>query len=128
MGIKALTTPQITVNNITIDIVPNSFTYTEGFGEQNTRTQSAGGGQTTTVFSDNAETKMSAPKFSLFNTKENIDLARSWKANLNDNAISAVDNDGFTRFFANASLNNDYEVAMGADTAIDLEFMSDPAV
>jgi len=128
MGVKALTTPQITVNNTTFSIVPNSFSYTEGFGEQALRTQSAGGAQVTNVYSDNAETKMSSVKFQMFNTAENISNIRTWKANLNQNAISATDEDGFTRFFNSAALVNDYEVNLGADTTIDLEFMTDAAV
>jgi hypothetical protein len=126
--VQALTTPSITVNNITVAIVPNSFSYTEGFGEQALRVQSAGGGGVQQVYSDNAETKVSSAKWSMINTAENIALIRTWKANSNANAISATAADGFARTFNNAALTGDYEVNMGADTTIDVEFMSDSAV
>lgn len=124
---NAISTPSVTVNNIAIAIVPNSVTYTEGLGEQTTRTQSAGGGSVQVVYSQNAESKLSMIRFELINTAENIALIRQWKANTNNNAISITDT-GFTRTFTNASINSNYEVNLGSDTTIALEWMSNPAI
>jgi hypothetical protein len=126
-----IATPYITVNNQVVNIVPNSFTYTEGLGEQSMKTQSAGGGQVSNVYWDNAETKFSTCKFKLFNTPYNIALSRQWKLSLNRNAISATGStpDGIlTKSFNNAALLNNYETALGVDGTIDLEFSSDKAV
>jgi len=123
----ALANPTFIVNNASIRIVPNSGMYTEGFGEQNVRTQSGGGGDVETIISDNAETKKSNVKFSLFPTSENIALARQFKANVSNNAIQII-SDGFERTIGNAIVINDYEVNLGADTQIDLEFEGSASV
>ena len=123
----ALVNPAVNVNNISIAIVPNSFTYTEGKGEQVVRVQSAGGGSVQSVLSQNVETNLSMVKFEMFPTADNIAAILSWKNNGNQNAISATAN-GFTRSFTNATLTNNYEVALGSDTKIQVEFHTDAAV
>lgn len=129
MASRAISTPSVIINNIPIGIVPNSLKFTEGFGEQTMRTQSAGGGTVDVVYSLNAESLMSKVSFEMINTAENVALARGWKSNLNDNAISLIDSaTGFSRNFANMALTTDYEVNLGADTTISIEFMGDRAV
>lgn len=129
MASIAISTPSIIVNNIPVGILPNSFKYTEGLGEQTMRTQSAGGGSVDVVYSTNAESLMSKVTFSMLNTAQNIDLIKGWKSNLNRNAISVADQStGFTRNFSNLALTNNYEVELGADGTIAIEFMGDAAV
>lgn len=129
---KVLSTPTLIINNQPVYIVPNSATYIEGFGEQQVKTQSAGGGSIQNVFIDNAESKFSTFKFSLHPTSDNIALARSWKANGNANAVSMTGQNEngvyFTRSFQHAALTNNFEVGLGADKTIDLEWASDAAV
>jgi len=122
-GAIKIVDPQVVVNNEAVKIVPNSFSYTEGFGEQKSEIQSAGGGVVEKVDSQNIETALSSVKFSLFPTIENIELARSLKAKTSS-VISATDGLGFSRTFACATLNNDFEVNLGSDEQIDLEFMT----
>lgn len=117
----AIATPSIIINNTVAPVVPNSVTYTEGLGEQNVRSQSAGGGSVQMVYSDNAESKFSTVKFQMFPTPENINLIRTWKTNGNANAIT-ITAPGFSRSISEAALINNYEVNLGADTQIDLEF------
>lgn len=124
----ALSNATVVVNNLATPIVPNSFTFTEGLGEQTMRTQSSGGGSVQTVFSNNVETNKSMVKFSVYNTAENIDLLKTWKQNKDANAISVTGDDGFARSFSGAALINNYEVNLGSDTAIDVEFESQPAI
>lgn len=123
----ALSNPSVLINNISVPVVPNSVSYTEGKGEQTVRVQSAGGGSVQSVFSNNVETNLSMVKMSLFPTAENIALILTWKNNANANAIS-ITGSGLTRSFANATLTSDYEVQLGSDTQIDLEFKADAAV
>ena len=126
---QAISAPSVLVNNTLVLIVPNSLSYTEGKGEQNVRVQSGGGGTVDIVSSNNVETNMSDFKFSIINTAENINLARSWKSNGSANALQAVDNvTGFTRTVNSATLVNNYEVNLGSDTTVDLEFMGIAAV
>ena len=129
---KVISTPSLVINNQTVYIVPNSLSYTEGFGEQMVKTQSAGGGAIQTVYMDNAESKFSTLKFSLYSTAENLAAARTWKANGNSNAISVTGQSDqgtyLTRSFQYAALTNNYEANLGADKTIELEFASNSAV
>ena len=124
---NALSNPTVVINNLATPIVPNSFTFTEGLGEQTIRTQSSGGGSVQTVFSNNVETNKSMVKFSLFNTAANIDLIKTWKQNADANAIS-VTGEGLNRSFSGAALISNYEVNLGSDTTIDVEFEGQPAI
>jgi len=124
---NALSNPVVTINNVVLAIVPNSVTYTEGLGEQTMRTQSAGGGSVEQVYSNNVETNQSMFKCQLFNTAENIDNIRIWKTNNNANAITLT-GEGLTRSFSSMALTNNYEVNLGSDTAIDIEFIGNPAI
>ena len=123
----ALANPTVLINNLAVAVVPNSVSYTEGKGEQTMRVQSAGGGSVQTVLSNNVETNLSTVKLSVFPTSDIIDQMLVWKNNLNQNVIS-ITGAGLTRSFTNAALITDYEVALGSDTQIDLEFKSDAAV
>ena len=132
VSVKVLSTPTLIINNQPIYIVPNSAAYTEGFGEQQVKTQSAGGGSIQSVYVDNAETKFSTFKFSLFPTSDNIAAARSWKANGNSNAVSMTGQNEngiyFTRSFQHSALVSNFEVGLGADKTLDLEWASDAVV
>lgn len=122
-----LSNPTLTVNNLVISIVPNSFSYTPGKGEQTMKVQSAGGGSTQTVFSDNVETKLSTVKFQVYTTNDTAGDVDIWKTNKNLNTITATEND-FTRSFTGAALLNDPEIKAGSEGTIDLEFTSNPAI
>lgn len=127
MAQRTIAVPALEINNEVVAIVPNSLVFTEGFGEQTVLTQSAGGGIIETVYSDNAELKISMVKFELHTTQQNIDLVRSWKVNLNNNAISITDS-GLERTFTNMALTSNYEVQTGSEGKIAIEFKGDPSV
>jgi len=125
----AITAPQVAVNNQVIYIVPNSLVYTEGLGAQEVRPQSGGGGAIENVVIDNVDGKKSSIKFSIENTVTNIDLARSWKLNTGKNGITITDLvTGFSRTFQGVVLINNYEVGLGADKNLALEFEGSQAV
>lgn len=128
MATIAISLPTVVVNNVTVAILPNTFKYTSGFGAQKMRTQSSGGGSVDVVYSDDATSKMSKVTFDVINTSANEALARSWKVNGNQNAISVSDSSGFSRSFANMALVGDFEVDLGADGKISLEFMGNGSV
>lgn len=122
--------PTVTINNEVFAIVANSCSYTEGFGEQEMEMASAGGDQTEQVFIEKIETKFSMFKIEFWSDIEKIKAVRKFKANKNQNLIlmSASNADGIlSRTFSQASLINDYEVGLGSDTKIALEFKSNPA-
>lgn len=129
MAQTALVNAAIIVNNVAVPIVPNTFKFTEGLGEQKMRVQTTGGGAVESVLSQDVETNLSKVTFDMLPTAANIDLIKSWKVNGNSNAISATDDPtGFARFFGNAALLKDYEVPLGSDTKIEMEFHTDAAV
>ena len=123
---KALANPTLVINNVAIPVVPNSIKYKPGTGEQTMRAQSAGGGSVQSVYAKNVEGNISSLSFSLMNTPQNIELASNWKSLENANSATLTGDGGFSKAFNNMALTNDYEVNLGADTTIDLEFMGDP--
>lgn len=126
-----LSNATVTVNNSVVAITPNSLAFTEGLGEQMIRAASAGGGEVDQVFSEDVETQFSTVKFDIPATIENIELAREWKVNKNQNLVQVsgrTPEGTLTRSFSQAAIVNDYEVALGADTNISIEFRSNKAV
>jgi hypothetical protein len=120
----------VVVNNETVGVIPNSVSYTEGFGEQAVRAVSIGGGKTEQVFANDLESNYSKVSFDLPSTVDNIDLARKWKVQGNANVVSlqAQNADGnIVRTFTGAAVTADYDVEMGVDSNIAIEFMSNSA-
>jgi hypothetical protein len=128
----ALSDVTITVNNEPIAIVPNSFKFTEGKGEQTYRAASAGGGSVEPVYSNDVTSLFSSFGFELYNTIGDIESARQWKSNRDQNVVGMTgktpDGKTISRTFARAAILNDYEVQLGSDTTFSLEFKSKPAV
>ncbi len=126
-----LSAPAVSVNNEVVSVVPNSVKFTEGKGEQTMRAASSGGGQTEQVYSDNVETAFSMVSFEIYATVESIALAREWKSNRNVNVVQVAGStpEGrLTRTFSQAALLSNYEVALGSDTTIPIEFSSQPSI
>lgn len=119
----ALAIPSVTVDNTVLPIMPNSVSYTEGFGEQTVRVQSSGGGSVQQVISTNLETALSTFKCTVLNTIANINFLRQIKATRAPHVVTWFDNtNGFTRTMEQAVLTNDYEVNLSSDGNISLEF------
>ncbi len=126
-----LADPLVTVNNIPVAVIPNSVSYTEGKGEQSLRAASLGGGQVEQVYANNIESNFSMIQFSIPSTKDNIEVARAWKTNRNQNVVQIqgrTPEGSITRTFTQAAILNDYEVPLGSETDIAIEFKSNPAV
>jgi hypothetical protein len=128
--LNEITTPTIVINNIPVFIVPNSFEFTEGTGEQAMRVASAGGASTVSVYSDDVKTHLSEVKFKVYSVDASIDNIKIWKANRAENVITASANvtGDFTRTFNGAALLNEPKVTLGADSTVDFEWKSSPAV
>lgn len=121
----------VTVNNDPVAIIPNSLMYTEGLGEQTIRAASTGGGQTEQIYADDIESNFSTINFDIPATVENIARAREWKTNKNQNVVQIMGSTpegNVTRTFTQAAFLNNYEVALGSDTNISIEFKSNPAI
>ena len=127
---RALSVPQVNVNNVNIRIVPNSLRYDGGEGEINVRAASGGGNEIETVHTSNAETKIGKVIFDVYTTSDIDSAIAEWKADIGLNAISFSErfNDGsaITRSFDRMSLMNAVERQASADGVTSLEFEGDP--
>lgn len=128
----ALADPSLVVNNEPVAIVPNSLKYTEGDGEQTMRAASTGGGGVEQVYSRNIETNFSKVMFEVYNDIDTIEDLRTWKKNLNANVVvitgKTPDGKALRRTFNKAAMLNDYEVELGSDSTISVEFSSSTSV
>ncbi len=121
----------VLVNDEVVAIVPNSLKYTEGFGEQTVRAASVGGGSVEQVYSRDLETALSKVMFDIHTTPANVKLARSWKANGNQNVVQIAGKTpeaSMTRTFTQAAMVGDPEIEIGSEGVINIEFMSNSAI
>ena len=130
MAERGLTNPQLEVNGLSVDIVPNSLSFTEGIGEQTVKAQSAGGDSVSSVFFENAESKISMLKFEVYATDIKIALARIWKTSKNNNICtwSGGSNSDTQRVLQFAALTNDYEVELKNEGILSLEFQGEAVI
>ena len=124
---SALNIVQISVNNETIGIKPNSFSFTSGRGERQVRTKMAGS-STTTVVSQDVETQKSMPKFILITETDTPSKVIEWQDNLDSNVVTAIDVDGNTYTFNKAILTSDPEFVAAVDGETALEWESQVVV
>jgi hypothetical protein len=118
------------VNDEAIATIPNSIAFTEGLGEQSIKAASVGGGEVEQIFSNDLESNFAMVKCELPSTPENITLARKWKKDRNNNTVQIIGETtegNFTKTFSRAALTADYEVGIGNDATIPIEFKSSPA-
>lgn len=125
-----LTDATVEVGDEPIAVMPDSVTFTEGLGEQTMRAASIGGGAVEVIFSNDLSTGFSTIKFDMPSVIKYIDMAKDWKQNGNSNTISIsgkAGSDSITRTFSKAALTMDYEVALGPDGVISVEFKALPS-
>ncbi len=126
---QAISVPAIQVNNDTIGLVPNTFSYTPGDGETTVRAASTGGGKAKSIHTQDAETMFSKVMFSVYPTTDNISKIRDWKANVAGNTLSAVQRNvggkDFSLAFKNMSVSNDPDIKAAADGVIEIEMAGD---
>lgn len=126
-----LTDATVLVNNEAVGVIPNSVMFTEGLGEQVVRAVSIGGGKVEQVYARNLETNFSKVKFSMPTTPETVRLARQWKTSGNQNVVQiagSTPEGTVTRTFTGAALTADYEVPIGTEENIEIEFMANAAI
>ena len=129
MANVTLSVPTVIINNETYKIVPNSFVYDGGEGEINVRSASAGGGNSASVHSQNAETQIGKCKFDIFLLPGvDADIAE-WKENIGANNVKAIQRsesgDSVTLSWDNMSLVNPVERQASSDGVTSLEFEGD---
>lgn len=129
MGNIVLSVPTVIVNNETITIVPNSFMYDGGEGEIKVRSASAGGGNSSSVHSQDAETQIGKCKFDVFLVPELDKKIAEWKESIGANSVQAIQRnetgEAVTLSWDNMSLINPVEREASADGVTSLEFEGD---
>ncbi len=121
----------VIVNDDAVGTVPNTVKFDEGFGEQKMRAMSVGNDQVEQVYSKDVETAVGSVKFEMPVTVPNIELVRSWKSRGNTNVVSVIGTtrDGtVTRTFQQAAVLSNYEVEIGSETSIPVEFSSNAPI
>jgi hypothetical protein len=125
MAERTLSNPAVEIGNVSVGIVPNSLSYKTGAGDIVLRPQSAGGNSIEVIKTENAETKKSMVKFSLFNTKTNIDFVRLWQDSVDGESIQLSDG-AYNESFRNMFVMIDPEVNLGAEGNIEVVFEGSP--
>ena len=125
MSKLSLSNPTIAVNNIPIEIVPNSFKFQPGYGETKVSAASVGGGITNTIHAENVETKIGKMTWEMYVTPDVQALVYEWKQLTAANAISAIQAGQPPAVMSGASMTNNPEFTASSDGKVSIEFMGD---
>ncbi len=121
--------PQVSINNVPILIMPNSLKIKVGKGSTKVRAQSAGGNSTVPVVTQDKSTQIGEVKFDMAVIITNMELASTWKDNLDQNVIT-ISQAGISTpiVYQNMAMVNDPDYEASADGKFSLEFMGQPAI
>lgn len=122
----ALSVPGPSVNDVPIQIVPNSFKHRLGKGETKVRFGSTGGGGGKTVHTEDAESKIGMFSWEMYVTTETQELVSGWKNNLGNNAVAAQQPGLPPLSGSNMSMTNDPDFEDNADGVVEIVFEGDP--
>jgi len=122
---EQISDPSVVVNDITVNVVPNSVSYKSGNGEQSVKVQSAGNGLVSVVTSTNVETKKGMVKFSVYSTEQAIALKELWQSNGGGNVIELG---SVNLTMSQGTMVNDPEITLSDDGKVELEFQGAPLV
>jgi hypothetical protein len=129
---RVLSVPTIIVNNKTRSIVPGSFKYDEGEGEITVKAASTGGGRTTSVHAQNAETMLGKCMWDEYLTTNLDSDIKIFKEAVGDNSIQVIQRgasgEAVTKSWSNMSLAPGVEREASADGVTSLEFEGDQAI
>lgn len=125
---SALVNPQIVINDEPVAYVPNSFDFSDGYGDRTVRTQTTGGGNVEQVFTEDVETQLGRVKFTLISTTENIEKITKWQQNIDANAIELSASGNFSRSFPRMTIMSEPPKPGGQDAQFDVEFQGSKAI
>lgn len=119
---KGLASPTIKIGGETVKTVPNSAKLKYGSGEKNVRAEAAGN-NISIVTTVDLETRISEFTLEIYNTSEQIKLAKKW-ATL-DNIIISISEGDWSETL-DAVLTSDINVSLSSDGMIELIFKGTP--
>jgi len=120
--------PIITIDNDSIEIIPNSLSFDLGLGDISVRALATGSGISSTVHAVNAETKKGSVEFSMANTLAGIEFVKKW--------VEASKTNGSTIDFEHSSKHINYnnmflisspKFTVSMDGTIEIKFEGSPA-
>jgi hypothetical protein len=124
----SLVNPQLVINNISVDYVPNSLDIDLGLGEQSVKALAGGGGTVDTVFFNNIESNIGIVKFDRYSTNVNMTFLQDWKALGDANTIQVQGEGNVVVTFQFMALTNRVEVMIGNEKQTSFEFQGNPAI
>jgi hypothetical protein len=124
----AIVIPQLIINNLAIEYVPNSLEVDLGLGEQGVKALSGGAGIIDTVYFKNSESNIGGVKFKRYSRDETILLMQDWKALGNVNLIQVQAETGNVFTFQFMALTNRIELMIGSEETTQFEFQGNPAI
>lgn len=124
----SLTNPTVLVNGSPVAYVPNSFEFSDGYGDRNIRTQTTGDGNVEQIITEDVETQMGRVKFTLLSTTENIAAVTQWMQNIDANAIELSAKPDFSRQYARMTIVSEPVKPGGQDANFDVEFQGSKAI
>lgn len=122
---EQISDPEVTVNDVTVFVVPNSVSYKSGKGERTVRTQSSGNGNVQPVISKNVETFKGMIKLSVYSTVEAIKLKEQWQNNDGGNVIELG---SVNKTMNRSTMINDPEINLTDDGVVEMEFEGAPLI
>lgn len=129
MSLEAIFNPNLYMNGNPIQIAPNSYKVTTGYGEYKYRTQS-NGDNVTGVASKDLETAYAKITFDLIvENQDTEDEVYTWKRNFNRNVLHDVRSDGSkTKVYKNLIVTNDPQFEYGRDSTVTIEAAANKAI
>lgn len=123
----ALYVPQVSVNDIPIEIIPNSLKWKNGKGERKTRVASGGAGRVTTYNTEDIETQIGEITFRMILTNEAVEQIEEWQDNFDSNTVTFQEK-GIERTMNRSIIMNDPENAAGVEGEVEITFSGSPLV
>lgn len=130
---KIISAPYVAIDGQPIGVQPNSVSYTLGKGEQSVKAVSLGGGATTTIYSDNVDTKISKLKFKLYSSIDAQNLLKIWGNKGNSllvqvAGIDEVSGQTLSLTFQKSAFVTDPEIALKESGDAEIEMHSEPVI
>lgn len=121
--IFGIANPTVLLNGEILSFVPNSLSFKRGFGDVKTRPESAGGENVDNVVTRDLTTATGHFTFKMTPTADNIALIINAQENFGNNEVQIINaiNVSMNASMSGASIMNDPDFAIGADTDISIE-------
>lgn len=112
--------PTVLINGQVFPIKPNSLSVTLGLGEYKVLVESYGGSQVQEVIGEDLTNQIGKIEFKMYNTGNNILLAKELKLRGSSNTAQFTTSNGLGGSMSNAVMTNDVKADYSPDGEIDI--------